>query len=322
MKRLSWVCGLVLGLLCCGLAEPAHRAMVLKVEGLVSSLGKPVLTGQLLDEGSKLSLDGKSRLTLLLLNQGQRLEIQGRGQLQVGPKDLQLSQGLRSSVLDSNQQKLSLTGDNKRNIGGAVLRGRPASLPLRDSAFDRIEVRDGSAGLVFWRPAGNGEPPKLKFHFLYDYREPAWLKGKPSISRPAEEDEILVTSVEGERQGANWRWEVAWPQDDDQRMGVLVTDEKTATPWLYTMVYQTNPQEESELSEARQRAAEWAQREPQSIQPMLIYASLLENRGHLEEASQQLTRALALAGKDAGLRSLKGRVLRELGRFSQAARFK
>jgi hypothetical protein len=320
MKRIGVIWALTLALLRCGAAEPAHRALVLKADGAVSQGGKAVLTGQVLDEGSKLNLEAKSRLTLLLLDRGQRLEIRGKGWLLVGPKDLQLSGGLKQFILDSNQQKLALTGDNKRNVGGMTLR-QAASLMLKDSAFDRIEVRDGSAGLVFSCAAGQGQPPELTFQFLSEYSVPDWDGAKPEIRRPDTEAIILASSVGGERQGARWRWEVAWPQSDDQRMGLLVTD-SAGSPWLYTMVYQTNPTEENELSQARRRAAEWSKREPQSVQPLLIYASLLENRGRLEEAHQQLRLALALAGHDAGLRAMQARILCELGRFSQAAGFK
>ena len=55
--------------------------------------------------------------------------------------------------------------------------------------------------------------------------------------------------------------------------------------------------EQSELSTARQRVADWAQQEPGTSGPSVYLANLLEEKGQLEAALEALKPALALQPK-------------------------
>ena len=74
-----------------------------------------------------------------------------------------------------------------------------------------------------------------------------------------------------------------------------------------------------ELETARQDCLQWAEGEPKSYEPWLIYATLLEEKGRLEEASRILDKALQLEPAEPGLIQMKARLLMDLGRYGQAA---
>lgn len=315
-KPLVWL-GLVLAMVGPLTAQSPRRAMVLKVDGPVLAGPQKVLTGQFLDLGSSLQLAAGSSLTLLMLNKGQRLEIKGQGSLQLNASGLELK-GCSSRVLDSNQQKLSLTGENHRAIGGAVLRG-PVPMTLTTTPFDKIEVLDGAKpAMLVSRPAGEGSPPSLRFGYTSPYTRPSLSNdGTATVGRP-NSVEIEAASVPGEVAAGRWQWRIPWPASDQKSLSLTLKSLDKDESLLYTFVYLTSPQEEKELHGMARAAQQWSVREPKNIQPFVLYASLLAERGRLEEARQQLDKALAIANKEAGLLQMKSNVLTELGRYSQA----
>ncbi|MBX3168432.1 MAG: tetratricopeptide repeat protein [Candidatus Eremiobacteraeota bacterium] len=310
-------------LMLAGVSQAVPRAMVLAVQGKVVSGKTPVLTGQLLDDASRLELPGDSSLTLLLLNQGQRLAIRGKGKLDINEQGVKVREGATLHVIDSNQEKLSLNGENHRAIGGVVTRdGEIGSTDLASTAIDKVEVREGE-GLVISRPAGPGSPPPLCFHYTVRYKVPEVTKeGKATCLLPSADQRIWSPVIAGQQVGSRWQWEVGFPKEDYKSMGLVVTpkDEDSA-PVLYTWVYQASPQEEDELRALARQTRDWTRREPGSIEPLVLYASLLEDRGYLEQANQQLDRALALEKAEPGLLQMKARVLTELGRYAEAGSF-
>jgi len=315
-KRFVWL-GLALALIGSAQAESARRAMVLKVDGPVSAGNGKVLTGQFLDAGSSLQLPAGSSLTLLMLNKGQRLEIKGKGSLQLTASGVDLK-GCSSRVLDSNQQKLSLTGENHRAIGGAVLRVPPIKL-LTSTPFDKIEVLDGTRpAMLLSRPAGEGVPPTLRFDYSTAYTRPRLVaNGKVELLR-GQSVQIESAQVSGEMSAGRWNWRIPWPATDQKSLSLTVNPLDQDEPVLYTFVYLTSPQEEKELRSVARETQQWSAREPQSIQPFVLYASLLAERGRLEEARQQLDKALAISKNEPGLLEMKAHVLTELGRYQQA----
>lgn len=302
---------------------PARRAMVLAVQGKVTYEKTPVLTGQLLDEASRLELPENSSVTLLLLNKGQRLAVRGKGKLEVNDQGVKVGDGATLRVVDTNQEKLSFNGENHRTIGGAVTRAfEVGRTSLTSTLIDKVEVREGE-GLVISRPAGTGAPPSLSFHYTIRYQVPEVTKdGKATCLLPSSDQRIWSPLIAGQQVGSRWQWEVGLPKEDYKSMGLVVTPEdETGGPVLYTWVYQSSPKEEDELRALARQTKDWVAREPRSIQPLVVYASLLEDRGYLEQANQQLDRALALNKTEPGLLQMKARVLTELGRYSQAGQF-
>lgn len=300
-----------------------RRAMVLAVRGKVL-LGKTqVLTGQLLDDASRLDLPRDSSLTLLLLNKGERLAIRGKGQLEVGDKGVKVRDGATMQVVGSNQEKLTLNGENHRSIGGVVTRGdiELGRTMLASTAIDKVEVREGE-GVVVSRPAGSGPPPPLCFHYTIRYKVPdVTREGTATCLLPTADQRIWSPVIAGQQVGARWQWEVGFPKEDYKSMGLVVTPEDDeAKPVLYTWVYQASPKEEDELRKVASQTKEWSQREPSSLEPLVVYASLLEDRGYLEQANQQLGRALALKKTEPGILQMKARVLIELGRYAEAGK--
>ncbi len=301
-------------------ATPVRRAMVLSVQGEVSSSNQPVLAGQLLDDSNLLVLKKDSKVTLLLLNKGQRLAVTGQGKLEVGSDGVRASDGARVTVVDSNQQKLALNGENHRTLGGITMRAvELASQDLVSTPFDRVEVREGQ-GLVVSRPAGSGVPPSLDFSYAIPYRMPRLAAdGKAVATLPSSDQKIWSATIAGQQVGSRWQWEIDWPKENQYKsMGLLVT-EADERPLLYTWVYQTSPQDEAELRSLARGLEDWKVREPESLEPFVLYSTLLEDRGCLEQANQQLDRALTLKKSEPGLLDMKVRILTELGRYSEAS---
>lgn len=320
-KRLAAL-GLFFVLAAASEGQSAHRAMVLAVQGKVHSGNAQVLTGQLLDDPSQLSLPKDSWLTLLLLNKGQRLTIRGKGRLEVSAKGVEVRDGATLQVVDSNQQKLTLNGENHRNIGGAVTRDLEIGRTLlAATAIDKVEVREGE-GLVISQPAGSGAPPSLAFHYTIGYKLPELTEaGKAVCLLPSAEQRIWSPVIAGQRVGSRWQWKVAFPEEDYKSMGLVVAPEgEDRQPLLYTWVYQASPKEKDELRAMARNTRDWSQREPRSIEPLVLYASLLEDRGYLEQANQQLDRALVVKSAEPGLLQMKARVLTQLGRYAQAGK--
>ncbi|ODT73419.1 hypothetical protein ABS71_07180 [bacterium SCN 62-11] len=292
--------------------------MVLAVQGKVSAYQKPVVTGQLLDDSSVLDLPGGSSVTLLVLNKGERVAVSGQGRLQLSDQGVQVRDGATLRVIDSNQQKLSLNGENHRTIGGMTTRSLEVGRTvLNSTSIDRVEVREGQ-GLMISRPAGTGSPPSLTFRFTPVYKLPEVVDGKPVCLLPDKDVYLWSPVVPGQRVGSRWQWEVGWPKEDLKTMGLVITEADEPTPLLYTWVYQTSPEEEEQLRTLGQEVKAWSQREPKSVEPMVVFASVLEDRGFLERAVQQIDQALALKNDEPGLLEMKARVLTELGRYAEA----
>jgi len=297
-------------------AESARRAMVLKVDGPVLAGKTKVLTGQFLDQSSSLQLPAGATVTVLMLNKGQRLEIKGKGNLKFNASGLEL-QGCTSRVLGSNQQKLSLTGENHRAIGGAVLRDLIESLPT--TLLDKIEVLDGAKPvLLVSRPAAEGTPPILRFAYTTNFTRPSLENHGRAVVRLPSFVDVEFTHVPGEVAESRWQWRIPWPASDHKTFSLTLKPLDKDEPLLYTFVYLTSPQEEKELRSVARETQQWSAREPKSIQPFVLYAGLLAERGRLEEARQQLDKALAIAKKEPGLLQMKASVLTELGRYQQA----
>ena len=320
MKKCFVWLGLVLTLSGLPRADSGQRAMVLMVKGAVLAQTQQVLTGQLLEQGSTLQLPAGTSITLLLLNKGQRLEVKGPGSIGVDASGLRL-QGCTSRLLDSNQQKLSLTGENHRTIGGMVLRNVRV-IEASTSPVDKIEVLGGTRpAILLSRRAGEGPPPDLQFVFAPNYRAPKPIsQGRAEVYRSEPETRIQSGLVKGEVVAGRWKWQLPYPDSDLKTLTLTLTEhDHNDVVWLYTRVYLTSPDEEKELSKVARNVQQWSAREPQSIQPRVLYASLLGERGRLEESLQQVDKALSLAKDDAGLREMKYQILLDLGRYSQAA---
>ncbi len=73
---------------------------------------------------------------------------------------------------------------------------------------------------------------------------------------------------------------------------------------------------------AREQVRQWIEREPQSPEPWVYLASLLEEKGFLEEAVAGVNTALKLQPNDQGLIDMKARLLLDLGRYWQASQLK
>jgi hypothetical protein len=318
LKRLVGF-GLFLALISVLPAAPTRRAMVLAVQGEVLSGSQPIRSGQLLDDSSLLDLKHNATVTLILLNKGQRVAVEGEGQLRFSTEGLAPSAGARVRVLDSNQQKVTLNGENHRSVGGLITRDvEVGRTPLDSTVFDSVEVLEGH-GVLVSRPAGQGPPPALCFHFLASYTLPDLTKdGKAACLLHLKEKAIWSPVIQGHRIESRWVWEAVWPKLDYQSMGLVVTEEEEFEPLLYTWLYRAGSQEQSQLLSLAREVESWRAREPESIEPLVLYASLLEDRRYLEAANQQLDKALALKNKEPGLLEMKARVLTELGRYSEA----
>jgi len=302
-----------------GWAQPAKKfAMVLKVQGTVTNRSVPVLTGELWAPGDSIEMAPGSQVTVLLLNKGERQEISGKGSLEVASEGLKLHGGCAARVLSSTQLKMTLNGENHRQLGGMVLREKTSV--VENSPLDQIEIEPG--GVKISRPAEAGSPPPLKFSYLSRYENPILkldLKSVkiPPLAKPT--DSLFTAEVKGQKQGNRWVWEAPWPSQGPPARALEVIETATQTRQLYTRIYQSNSQEQSELSDARKQVADWAQQEPATIGPWVYLANLLEEKGELEAALEALKPALTLQPKDEGLVQMHARLLIDLGRYADAA---
>ncbi|MBS2034504.1 hypothetical protein JST97_05940 [bacterium] len=302
-----------------GWAQPARKlAMVLRVQGSATNGSLPVVTGQLWAAGDSIQLAPESQVTVLLLNQGERQEISGQGSLDVAADGLKLHGGCRSRLLSSGQPRLALTGDNHRQIAGMVLRG--AASVVENSPFSRIEVLPQSIKLS--RLAESGSPPPLRFVYLSRYSNPILGFDLQSVKMPTParpSDALFSPEIKATRQGELWVWESPWPLEGPNVQALEVVEPGTERRQLYTRIYRCSPQEQSELAAARARVTEWARQDPESIEPSVYLANLLEDKGQLEAALEALKPALALQLEDEGLVQMHARLLIDLGRYQDAA---
>ena len=298
------------------LAQPTPKkvAMVLKAEG-----SPEVLTGQMWSDGQSIDLPVGSKVTVLLLNKGERVELTGKGKIQVSLRGLALK-GVKSRSLESTQVKLALNGENQRQIGGMTLR-KAASKPW-DSALDRVEV--SSDGLTLSRSAGAGSPPSLEFVYLDQETMPTLMSDFQSVAEAKlPTQSVFTTQVQGKQVGSRWQWQAPWPLEDTPKAYSLrVFDPSSQKLSLWTRLYHASAREEKELTAAREQVAQWSRREPQSPQPWVYLANLLEEKGLLEEALAATESALSLRPGDQGVLNTKARLLLDLGRYTQASQLK
>ena len=319
----KWLAVAALGLSWAGFAESPYKAMVLKVSG--APVGHPsekqnerVVSGQKWAEPLVVDLPAGSIITVLVLSKGERLEITGPGKVKVDRSGLHL-EGCSSRSLTSTQHKFAITGENHRQIGGFTVRGgAPASTSAQ---LDRIEVVGGGApALVVSKPAGEGSPPGLSFQFLDSYSGPDLNSEFTLVQTQGDRYTIKSEVVKGQKVDSRWEWKVRLPANQDSPLlGFSIAPLQGEGEWLYTKVYLATPQEELELETARKDCLQWAEGEPQSYEPWLIYATLLEEKGRLEEARRILDKALQLEPAEPGLIQMKARLLMDLGRYGQAA---
>lgn len=334
MKK--WLMGAAVALFCLNVfAAPVRKAMVLAVSGPVvahpfANSNEKVVTGQMWSEGCQVDVPAGASLTVLMLSKGERLKIEGGGKFSVAAEGLVL-QGCKSTVLASNQHKLSLTGENHRQIGGVTVR---SDMQTVDGWLDRVAV--APEGVTVSMPAGAGNPPALEFEFYYSYGWPNISRDLQRVFLPDRGMKYASPLIEGKTEGSRWVWTAPWPAEKDapQTSGLRVDvprgkesllpprpqldPDRNRPDMLYTRVARLTPADLQELEEARAAAEAWSAQEPSSPQPWVVYANLLDEKCCLEEANQVLERALALQPDDEGLRQMKSRVLVDLGRYGQA----
>jgi hypothetical protein len=296
--------------------------MVLKVSGSALAhpypgLNEPVTAGQKWSDQAAIEVPAGSTITVLLLARGERQVIEGPGQVKVNATGLQL-QGCTARSLASTPHKLAIRGENHRQIGGHTLRSNV--LADRDCEIDRVE---GTAlGVTVSRPAGSGAPPSLQFTFSSEYDGPNLDKSLSRVLLNSDRDPGMATvASQGQAVGSRWQWQVPYPKGvtPPATLGLTVRAAEGEPDWLYTKVYVPAAQELEALAEARKDYVDWAAAEPQSSEPWLVYATLLEEKGQLDEARQVLDKALQISPQDPGLAQMKARLLMDLGRYRQAA---
>lgn len=340
MKK--WLVGAGLALFCLNAsAGPVRKAMVLSVSGPVvahpsKSSDEKVITGQMWSEGCQVDLPAGSSVTVLLLTKGERLQVDGGGKFLVAADGLVL-QGCKSTLLSSNQHKLALTGENHRQIGGMTVRSQKPSL---DVWIDSVAV--APEGITVSMPAGSGQPPPLTFDFYYNFSPPNLSEDLQRVHGPEKGMNYAHPVIQGKTDGSRWTWTAPWNSVEDfppvSGLSLVAADENKLPldkrpdlremkakdlglkiDVLYTRINRLTPDDWREIGEAKVAAENWAQTEPGSIQPWVVYANLLDEKGCLEEANQVLDKALAIEPNDEGLRQMKSRILMDLGRYGQAA---
>lgn len=316
MKRWMIAAGLLVSLAVQAEQSP-YKAMVLKVQGKPTAhpmvnVNEPVITGQRWDQGWEIDLPPGSKLTVLLLEKGERLEIAGSGKVKVTAKGLDCGSCATTS-LASTQHRLSLTGENHRQIGGITMRGASNT----GSLVDNIEVAEQGKALLISCPASQGQPPELNYQYYYYFSQPNF-NSTLQVVRQTDSSTLQTGSLKGIAQGSRWQWSLPIPQSEPRStLGLRLSDAK-GTEWLYTKAYVSTGEDQSSLASARSDLEGWATQEPESPEPWLVYATLLEEKGYLQEAQEKLARALQLQPKDPGLIQMQIRLLVDLGRYEQA----
>lgn len=307
-------CLLFLLLLGVALSETPSKkiAMVLNVQGK-----SDILTGQLWSVNERIKVPAGIKVTVLLLNKGQRLELTGKGEVKVSADGLKL-EGVQSTPLASSQTRLALNGENQRQIGGMVTRDQD-NLTVWNSLLDRVEISPQEVSLS--RPAGRGTPPSLQFYYLLPEDMPTLgedFKELANSGPPANSE--FSTKVPGRRVGSRWQWQAPWPLEQAPKSYSLRVFELPSQKLrLWTRVYRAAEPELKELAAAREQVRQWSAREPGSPEPWIYLATLLEFKGRLDEALVALQSAHKMRPADPGLKTMKVRLLLDLGRYQQAA---
>ena len=306
-------CVLFLWLACAALAQPHPKtvAMVLSVRG-----NPDVLTGQLWSAGDHIEMPAGAKITVLLLNKGQRMELSGKGNVAVSEQGLQV-RGTTAKELSSTQVRLSLNGENQRQIGGMTLRNVDVS-SLWNSPLERVDL--SSEGITVSRPVADGAPPRLLFVYREAEAMPTFTDSfQALLNSPVPADSVFSTEVSGLKVGTRWQWQAPWPLEDAPKAYALrVFQLPSKKLLLLTRLYRPVDQEVQEMLAARQQAQKWAEREPRSAEPWVYLATVAEDKGRLEEALAAVQRAMGLRPADLGLAAIKVRLLLDLGRYRQA----
>ena len=303
-----WLAGMALA------EAPTKKiAMVLNVQGK-----SDILTGQLWSLDDHIKVPEGAKVTVLLLNKGQRLELKGKGSVRVSADGLKLEGGVQSTRLTSSQTRLALNGENQRQIGGMVTR-EGENLTVWNSLLDRVEI--SSQEVTLSRPAGSGSPPPLQFYYLLPEDMPTLGVDFKSLaaSEPPSSSQFS-TKVTGRKVGSRWQWQAPWPLEQASKSYSLrVFELPTQKLQLWTRLYRPAETELKELAATREQVRQWSAREPSSPEPWIYLATLLEFKGHLDEALVALKSARKLRPADPGLKTMKVRLLLDLGRYQQAA---
>lgn len=303
-------------------AEPMRKLMVLTTEGKPSKVtrsgkGSDVLRGQMWEAGDWVKIPAGSTVTVLTLSKGERQKLQGPLEVKVEASRLSLSGAGKSESLRSVEHKLALSGENHRQVGGAAIRG---SAPQNsDGLLDRVEYLPGKSVVVLSGPRGKGPAPVALAQF-YDH----FVKSNISVGRTLLRGEMaspfVAREVAAQAGGDRWVYRIELPAlEPGQTYGLMLLDERSKEEILYTRIHHLESKDWQALEEAKSNTEAWAQREPQSPEPWLVYACVLEEKGQLWEALQALDKALQFAPQDPGLLHLKGGLLLDLGQYAEAS---
>jgi hypothetical protein len=308
-------------------ARAPRQAMVLKVQGKHVFHSKEVYseqasTGQMWTAGDELELKEGASITLLELSKGRQLEITGPGTVRVTPGGLEVSRA-STRELSKVAHKLTLTGENHRQIGGKTVRnaGSAATSELHLN-YEMLKIDGGQLVLRVPRPFPREE---LRFEFYEGY-QPWTLLDDGTVLKPDQEfaprpvEEVLARAS---ATAGDLLWKVPLPKSPTGKpWGIMVRDrsEENSPVLLYTRVAELSTSESKEIGELKQETQAWAAREPQNAAPWLVYATFLEEKSQLREAAAAADRALKLRPKDKGLLQLKARLLADMGDYQGASR--
>lgn len=320
---------IALSLACSGAlwARAPRQAMVLKVQGKHVFHSKEIYseqasTGQMWTAGDELELKEGASIVLLELSKGRQLEITGPGTVRVTPGGLEVTRA-STRELSKVAHKLTLTGENHRQIGGKTVRNAAQGVTseLRLS-YDMLRVDGGQLELRVPRPFPREE---LRFEFYEGY-QPWTLLDDGTVLKPDQEfaprpvEEVLAR---GSAASGELVWKVPLPKASSGKpWGLMVRDrsDDESPVLLYTRVAALSTSESKEIGQLKQETQAWAAREPQNAAPWLVYATFLEEKSQLREAAAAADRALKLRPKDRGLLQLKARLLADMGDYQGASR--
>lgn len=308
-----------------GWAAESRKAMVLRADGPQASLtqeGKkiPVVRGQMWNAGDRISLPAKSTLTVMLLSQGKRLQVEGPANVTLQNDGIDVKDGGKVRELKSVEHKLALSGENHRQFGGMTVRNAQdiEADPFR-LRLDRVEYPSAGAPIVLVSsPPSSGRPPTLMFQFYDSFSRPnISADGRLAIQNFGDQA-FAAREVAAVVKNGAWEYRVEVPgQETSRTLGLRVYNLENKE-LLYTRLYAPGPEDLDALEAARRNTEQWVELEPQSSDPWLVYACILEEKGQLTQALEALETALKYAPKDPGLLRLKTTLFLDLGRYSEA----
>lgn len=315
MQKRLWAGVLTLCLSWGALAGPARQAMVLQSEGMASSRnGEAVVTGQIWSQGERVKVPNKSTLVVLMLGKGKRMKVVGPAEIQVESGGLKVSGKVEE--LGPVGARLALTGENHRQIGGMILRkGEESASKLPTCAFDRISV--GPQILVSGPAPGGATPASLVVEFSSEFYEPGLFGSNLERVTPGAAFSVQVVSPELEASRVSYP--VNWPNlPPGASFAMRVLSEDGSQELLYTRLRRPGVSEEQELKAMESETLSWAEQEPKSIAPWVVYANALEERALLSPALEAVERGLSLRPMDIGLLEQKCRLQLDFGNYEEA----